>query len=93
MWDDEYKQCSEEDIQRYLEWCKLQNNSEKVNGKNNPRAKKVICITTGKVFDTIKEASEFYNICNSSIIECCKGRQQSAGKLQNGTKLIWKYKN
>ena len=60
------------------------------NGSNNPSAKKVICITTNKIFDTMKEASEYYNCCMSGICSCCRGYAKSAGKF-NGKKLIWRY--
>ena len=63
--------------------------SEKVSGKNNPMAKKVICITTGKIFDCIKYAEKYYKC--SGISKCCKGKRKHAGKLKDGTKLQWKY--
>lgn len=50
-------------------------------------AKEVICVETGECFRTINEASEKYNICNSSIVRVCKGKQETAGKLH------WEYKN
>lgn len=59
-------------------------------GKDNPVAKKVVCITTGKIFDTMTEAEQFYNIGRSGISACCKGRTKSSGKLPDGTKLQWK---
>ena len=62
--------------------------SEKLKGENNPMAKKVICITTGKIFNTIKEAKKYYK-CNN-ISACCRKKIQSAGKL-NGKPLKWKY--
>ena len=67
------------------------NNISKANiGSNNPNARKVICITTGKIFDCIKYAGKYYNISSSSIQLCCKGKQKSAGEL-NGVRLQWKY--
>lgn len=36
-----------------------------LNGGNNPNARKVICITTNKVFNSIIEASTYYNIPSS----------------------------
>lgn len=66
--------------------------SEKRKGKDNPRAKSVICITTKKIFLTAKDGANFYNIDNSHIIKCCKGKVKSAGKC-NGQKLVWKYLN
>ena len=73
-------------------------------GKNNPMygkhhseetkkkmSKKVICVTTGKKFDSMKEAGNHYNILPNTISLCCKGTRKSAGKLKDGTKLQWKY--
>ena len=54
-------------------------------------SKKVICVTTGKIFSSQTEASNYYNVAISSISNCCEGIYKSAGKLQNGTKLQWKY--
>ena len=58
-------------------------------GKNSPLAKEVICITTGEIFGSMTEAGEYYNIGHKSISACCKGRQKTAGKLSDGTKLQW----
>ena len=59
--------------------------------KKGQNSKKVICITTNKVFDSIKSASEFYNCNKSDLTQCCKGKRKSCGKLSDGTKLEWKY--
>lgn len=56
-------------------------------------AKKVVCITTGEVFNSIIEAAEHYNCNRSDITQCCKGKRKSAGKSPNGTKLVWKYQS
>ena len=53
--------------------------------------KKVVCITTGKTFDSIKEASDNYDVAQSGILRCCKGKLKSSGKLPNGVRLQWKY--
>lgn len=60
-------------------------------GKPSPKRKKVICITTGKIFNSIKDAEKYYNVAYQSISCCCKKKLYSAGKLQDGTKLQWKY--
>ena len=74
--------------------------NEVAKGENNPRATKVICITTGKIFNTLKEGAEFYNCCRQEISHCCKGyrtkkgkkiKVESCGKLEDGTPLVWKY--
>ena len=63
----------------------------KMTGKNHPLAKKVICITTGKVFDTTSEAAMYYGIHQGHISTCCRGIYKYTGKLKDGTKLVWKY--
>ena len=60
-------------------------------GSNNPSSRKIICITTDKVFDCIKDAGAFYNCDNSGISKCCRGKEKHCGKLQDGTKLSWMY--
>ena len=60
-------------------------------GKPAPNRIKVMCITTGEKFDSIKEAAIHYNIVSSGkICDCCKGKRKHAGKL-DGTPLEWKY--
>ena len=60
-------------------------------GKDNSRAKSVICITTNAVFYTAKEGAKYYNIKNATRIgECCKGKATSSGKYQD-MKLVWRY--
>ena len=67
-------------------------------GKNSSCAKSVICLTTKKVFYTIKQGSEYYNCSNSSIGKCCNGfsvergrkvKIKYCGKLEDGTPLQW----
>jgi hypothetical protein len=53
--------------------------------------KKLICITTNKIFETIKNASEYYNCCSRNISKVCNGTLKHCGKLEDGTKLQWKY--
>ena len=59
-------------------------------GCENPKARKVKCVTTGEIFTTIKEAEEKYN--TTHISHCCKGKRKSAGKHpMTGEKLVWEY--
>jgi len=37
------------------------------------------------------DASNIYNIHVSNISACCRHVTQSAGKLQDNTKLVWMY--
>lgn len=62
---------------------------DKFRGEKNPVAKSVICIETNKIFDTVTEASKFYNIDRRNIIRACQtGR--TCGKL-DGKRLHWAY--
>lgn len=60
--------------------------------KTNLTKSKVRCITTGKEFNSIREAERFYNT-KSNIFLCCIKKRKSAGKLEDGTKLVWEYMN
>lgn len=61
-------------------------------GKNQPKAKPVVCITTKKIFEGVRVAGRFYNVDHSVIVKCCQGKQKTAGKHEN-QKLIWRYVN
>ena len=80
-----------------LGWCDYDPNEElrKVGilmGGHN--AKKIICITTGEIFDNQYHVANKYNIDQSSISRCCKGEYKSAGKHPDtGEKLVWKFYN
>ena len=63
----------------------------KLLGINNPNAESTVCLNTMEIFDTITEASIFYNINNGGIGQCCNGNKNSCGKLADGTKLVWVY--
>ncbi len=52
---------------------------------------KVICLTTGETFNSAREGAKKYNTNVSGILRNCRGERQSSGKLDNGTKLTWRY--
>ena len=57
-------------------------------------ARKVICINTNEVFDTILEAENKYNKYKSisaNIIKCCQGERRYSGKFEDGTPIQWAY--
>lgn len=73
---------------------KIKDNHADFRGKKAPNKRGVICLTTKKIFIYIGEARDFYGLKDSSLISaCCRGRQKSAGKLSDGTKLVWRYLN
>ena len=54
-------------------------------GKHNPAAKRVLCITTGEIFETLKDAADKYKISSSNISSCCRGKLKTTGGKQ------WEY--
>ena len=54
-------------------------------GANNPSARRVICLTTNEVFDTMKEACKKYGINPSNLSSCCRGKLKTTGGMR------WKY--
>jgi len=48
-------------------------------GALNPSARAVVCVTTGKMFDTATIAAREYEIDMSSIIKCCRGKKKTVG--------------
>jgi len=78
-----------------LGWCDY--NPQKVasiNGKKNgkKRGKKVICVETGQIYESISDAARHViNGSDTHISSCCKGKRKSCGKLEDGTPLHWQY--
>ena len=65
----------------------------KYTGKDNVNSKCVICLTTKKIFYSTAEAGVYYNTSRGNISSCCNKKRKYAGKLLNGTPLIWRYIN
>lgn len=61
-------------------------NIQEVVLKVPPATKKVVCLETGEVFNSIKEASSKYNISSGSISCCCHKR-----KLKQAGGLHWMF--
>lgn len=76
MYADEY---SEEKANEILE-----------KSKNNQH-KQVLCVEVNKIFSTIMEASKIMGVTCSNISMCCSGKIKTAGQLENGQRLHWKY--
>ena len=84
-----------------LEWCtpkynanygtRNERHAKTIKGENHPRAKAVICLSTNAVFATATEGANFYNINQSHIYKCCNYKRNYCGKLEDGTKLVWRY--
>lgn len=78
-----------------LGWCNYDPQKELENNMNNFKlkiSKKVICLTTGEIYNSQIEVANKYNINSSGVSACCKGRIKSSGKHPiTGEKLIWMY--
>lgn len=58
--------------------------------KNIPKTK-VVCVTTGEIFQSITDAEKEYKIHNENICKACKGLYDYTGMLADGTPLRWRY--
>lgn len=85
----DYIKLSEDEIK--LKIHEANSNEKTLNLQKEKRKRKVKCITTNKEFNSIEEASIFYNCDRSGISQCCRGKQKSCGILENGSPLIWEY--
>lgn len=53
----------------------------KYNCSNHPRARSVVCLNDGNIFNTGKECSEFYNVNHSNLVAHLNGRRKSCGGM------------
>lgn len=80
FWYDEYVKMTDKEIQNYFNFC------------NNQSHRKVICLNTLEIFNTINSIKNQYpNVPLSCVTSCCKGKRKLAGKLSDGTPLVWMY--
>ncbi len=54
-------------------------------GKENPRAKPVICLETGIIYDTVKIAADENNLHSGNIVNSCEMKRNKTGNLH------WQY--
>ena len=53
--------------------------SDRLSGKNSPKAHKVKNIDTNEIFNTVKEASIKYNVSHSAIVQAIKKNRKCSG--------------
>ena len=81
---EDYDKMSDSEIENCLSFARAK--------KSNHKSIPVVCITTGEVFGSMKEAAMRYNLDPSELTKCCKGRKQFCGKDPNtNTRLSWQY--
>lgn len=68
----------------------LQNALNNLSRCAEQRKKKIRCVTTGKEFDSVNDAANYYNISAKALSGALTGRAASSGKI-DGMKLYWEY--
>ena len=58
-----------------------------VSGTANKRSRSVVCITTGKIYETINDACHETGLSSSKISQCCSGNRRETGGFR------WAYFN
>jgi hypothetical protein len=68
--------------------------SQNLCGKNSKSSKRVVCLTTGDVFDCMKEAAQWAQCSRGNLTSCCKGDRKRAGCHPTTKELLsWSYYN
>ena len=49
-------------------------------GKNHPKSKKIKCIETGEIFNSIRECAGYFNLNEKRISDVCRGVRKTTGK-------------
>ena len=57
--------------------------------KNNRESKAVVCVNTGKIYNSSVKASEEMNAQQGHISACCLGKRNFAGRMDNGDWIKW----
>lgn len=73
-----------------LEWCtplENLNHSGVIDRASISKEHRVRCITTGKIYNSIKDAQREYGLHHSNIVACCNGRRRKCGGLE------WEYES
>ena len=60
-------------------------------GERNKNSIPIICLTTNEIFKYIKEACDYYKLHDGDVSRVCQGKRRFAGKLEDGTPLVWMY--
>ena len=51
----------------------------RLRSRNQKKCRKILCIETQKIYDSIAQIERELGISHSCIIACCKGKHQTAG--------------
>lgn len=73
-----------------LEWVtplENLNHSEVIQKASKANEQKIICTTTGNVYNSIKEVEALLGLYHSNLVACCMGRRKHCGGMK------WEYVN
>lgn len=86
------KSCGKDEYGDKLVWRFLEDYDEnKVDEWVGEAYVRIICISNGIIYNSMRDAERKTNIDESSISLCCRGKLKSAGKDENGEPLVWRY--
>ena len=71
-----------------LRWCTPidnLNHSRVIDKASVAKFTKVRCITTGTIYNSIKEAADAFGLYHANIVACCNGRRNTCGGME------WEY--
>lgn len=54
----------------------------KFNKYNSSKSRKIKCINTGEVFDSLGDAARKYNVSTSNLSACCRGKRKIVGGMK-----------
>ena len=85
------QQMQQQKMKKIIEQIKEENKVNEDVKHPRTRYRSVMCVTTGEIFNTIKDAVKKYKVHSTNISQCCRGNIKHTGKLPDGTPLEWQY--
>lgn len=61
--------------------------------RNIKESKRVVCVNTGEVFESTRDASSKIGVQQSHISQCCNGKRRFAGRMQSGDWIVWEFES
>ena len=71
-----------------LEWSNALDNlnhSRVIDKASIAKERKIKCVTTGKVYNSLKDAARELGVYHSNLVACCNGRRKTCGGM------VWQY--
>ena len=85
------QQQQQQKVKKIIEQIEAENKVNEEGKRPRTRYRSVMCVTTGEIFNTIKDAVKKYHVHSTNVSQCCRGNVKHTGKLPDGTPLEWRY--